>query len=1241
MGESEQDLGGTVVIPPAEEREQENGHGTVVREAGGEAEREQRERDLLAGAGARDPDLYLGALLRRREIELGRQQVDLAPVVPGVNWVPLGPSVIANSGGGRWQAVSGRVEDMVVGPSGARAYIASTWGGAWMTPDGGATWSPINDYVTVPSYALGGADVSSLTTGALAVRFGAMAGSDLVYVGTGAGTGGIGVLSSPSGGTPGTWTREATNLAGVSFNAITIDPDDPTVVLAATNRGIYRRPTAGSTAIWTQVSGTFTNPSGDALHLTVAGSGASRRYCAAFASDRVYTSSDGTTWTAVPGFTVHAYGIRLAIAESDTSVVYALNGDGTLYRLSNGSFRVVAGPPLSVLSPGGQLPYDMVLAVDPSNSGIVYIGADYTPAQGDMSFYRGTVTGGPTSFTFSYNPANNANPSVDPTWIGLGIHPDGHAIAFGLNAAGTAHNPSDLWVAGDGGVYRSSTPATKGSYAARNTGLADAIPRMLAQRPDTDAVLFTGSQDNGTLRTVGEQVWSWRVGGDGGGVAVNPANQYQVMREESDGFLAASGDGGTTWGLPVNFPPAGASGGPERGTTFPYTPLVTTPPGAAPAALFFATNRLWMTTNWGTSWVTLPSATNPYAGTPNFTLDTIDGNPILAIAAPSGTVVYAATRSTVRRYSLSGATWSKTDIAGPNLGTFYLIQDIAVEDATAGTFYAVLGSGNFAHVYYYDGTTWNVAMPTSVLNTGAYCGVVDPLNPLTLYVGTDVGVWKGVKANAATSSWTWSLFSNGLPEASVEDIAIHDRTRLLRALTSGRGVWEYPLDVASVPDPDIYMRVNSADTGRITAAGTRNAWVDGAPDPLQPGRTVHHWMSADIKVRRGSQMGLPPLTLPANQLDFAVNIGDITDSGGIEEADVSGTDLVFVEVHGRTATTVPAAQVSVLALTCDASAGLPALPTDYASRIRSQDTSNWLSYIGGGGQPTQDWYFLDSAAPYRTLPNALDARNPQVVSWSFDFGSLNLPNTHDHVCVATFATTTTTADQIPDLGLTSLDQITMRDRHVVHRNLHLLPAGTQRLKALVSQPHDPQFLLVDFHNPGDRDVRVDLIVDHGDQLAGQVTLHLPPLEALQVGREGLRGVVPLNPEKLGERAQAVHAVWNREVERLVRETEEEFPERGKLRLRPDSRTARRVRRVRRLARLDRGVLFACEKQRLCAVEGVALAPGASVTAVLAVSAPAKARIGDRFTFDVMQRRDGRIVGGSTYVLALARTPYDD
>jgi hypothetical protein len=325
-------------------------------------------------------------------------------------------------------------------------------------------------------------------------------------------------------------------------------------------------------------------------------------------------------------------------------------------------------------------------------------------------------------------------------------------------------------------------------------------------------------------------------------VAIDPNDEYQVIRQyvracsfyqnppvtgtwNLASALSVSTDGGATgsWSG-LKFPPITdpvnnvsvtqrtAATNESNATAF-YAPIAVSPPGVSPTLAAFGTNRLWLTTDFGTTWVTLPTNTNPYAaaGGPNAAQDVLDGSSVTSVEFASGTRIFAATPNAVWRFDKAGAIWTRTPIPTAGLPAARFITDIAVHDAAVGTFYAALGSGGFDHVWFFDGAAWHSAgLDAATLDVPCHAIVVDPDHPNDVYLGSDVGVWKGTKTGA--TSWTWTLFSQGLPEAAVTNLAIHRLARLLRAATHGRGVWEIPLDITSTSDPDIYLRVNYADT---------------------------------------------------------------------------------------------------------------------------------------------------------------------------------------------------------------------------------------------------------------------------------------------------------------------------------------------------------------------------------------------------------------------------------------------
>jgi hypothetical protein len=1232
-------------VRAADERERNTGRGDGSGEGKDGDELREREEWFLTSRRGKDGELQRGvfgkAIVRRREIEqkIRLQQLgheDFGPPVPpggmgSVSWTPIGPSVVAQGSGGN-TGVSGRVTAIAVGPGGSRVYVGAANGGVWFSSDSGASWTPLDDYVTSPSYFAGSTDADSLATGALAVRFGASAATDDIYVGTGepysggAMYFGVGIRHSTSGGAPGTWVLEATNLAGRGVYAIVIDPDNPSIVLAATTAGIFRRPASAPFTTWTQVtSSAFTAPSGRASSLVVAGTGASKRYYAAlydpstFPGGGVYQSTDATTWTSVTGLTGTGR-IALTVAESNPATMYVFREDATLLRLAGGTLRNVSAPPASVFFYFNQGWYDLAILVDPTDPSTIFLGGE-SPA-----LFKGTITGGPGSYAFPFNPANNGNPWNDATCVAQGVHDDLHTIAFALNSAGTAHDGTNVWVGSDGGVFQSTMSGNANTFRPRNTGLAITQTQYLAQRWDTDAELFVGSQDNGTIRLLSEEASLEVIGGDGGGTAFDQTNPWQVMREYINASLQRRVAGSTSWSS-VQFPPITANtpaqtsaASAEAGNTAFYSPVVSSPAGVTPTLVAFGTYRLWLSEDWGSSWVTLPTGTNPYVpGTPNANQDAINGtNPVTAIAFASGTRIFAATLGTIWRYDKAGTTWSRTVLPITGLPSYRFITDLAVADAAAGTLYATLAWG--AHVCYFDGTTWQVAMPTSVVDVPAHAVVVDPDNPQIVYVGTDVGVWKGTKTGATT--WSWLLFSQGLPESAVVDLAIHERARLLRAATHGRGVWEIQLDAASGIDPDLYLRVNYADTGR-TPGGSRFPWVEGAADPLREGARVYHWMSSDIKVRRPSLPGAPALNTPPDYLDYAVNIGDYVDStSNIETADQTGPNRIFVEVHNRGLKAVSATDVRILLLVADASIVLPQLPSGFASHITAGDTNAaWLA-----GTP---WHFADNASPYRSPPRDLDVRTPQVVEFNVDFSSLSLPLGHDHVCAAAFVTAP--SDALVAVN-TNLDQLTMQDKHVAHRNLHLVAAGARPIAEGGGYAQEPQTFLVEVHNVGER-AEVELVFDRRD-FPGELTLMLPRNVLDQAAKSLSRfelherhGLFEHVHERLGEWLERVgEAIENvgEALEREPLELEDELED-GQ----PIQRT------MRKLASLDHSrVLVSPGGAEPATINGLELEAMSSFTGAVTLQAPADAEPGDRFRLDVIQRRGEEIVGGSTYVIAV-------
>ena len=1196
--------------------------------------------------------------LRKLTIEKNRKWVkrffENPPALPGApgtnNWTALGPSVIDHGQASDNPPVSGRINSIVAGPSGTRVYAGAANGGVWFSGDGGNTWQPLDDYFNSPTF-VSGLEEDSLSVGAIAVAFGATGATDNVYVGTGEPVGGfigyfgVGIKHSTSGGAPGSWTLEATNLANRKIYKIVIDPEDASRVFAATSIGLFQRPLAAPFTNWNLItSPVFANANGAVTDLVIAGTGAAKRHYAAFQGDSIYRSPDAAAWTALTGINLNARK-ALAAGENDPTAVYclfqttALAPDGVtiigvtnLYRLVADNFEAVGGMP-NVFN-GKQGGYDLILAVDPANANTVFFAGDWViDTNYTLSLFKGTITGGPGSFLFPFNPANAA-PNLEPndaTYIGRGVHADSHAIAFAMNAMGTGHDGSNVWVGSDGGIFQSTASGANGTFINKNIGIAITEMTYLAQRPDMDSVIIGGSQDNGSVRFWGEPAWLENPQGDGGGAAVDPNNPYQMMRQYVRTGLSKTVDGGITGWTGINFPPTTAvtpdqtnARNAEYGATSFYGPIAVSPIGVAPTMVAFGTNRLWLSLDWGASWNTLPTNTNPYTpAVPNAAQDVI--GMVSTVKIVSSTRIYAATFSnSVFRYDLAGGVWTKTNITTVGLPAGF-ITAIDTDNAAAGTFYVSFGgAGTFERCWYFDGAGWHNAGPaTSTLNIPCHALVVDPVAPHNVYLGSDVGVWKGVKGAGFT--WTWEPFSQGLPEAAILDLIIHQNARLLRASTHGRGVWEILLDATTGSPVDIYFRANYADNGRINA-GSRFPWIEGAHDPTRVGHTLYHYMSPDIKVRRPSLSGLPALGSPLTYLDFGFNIGDYIDSAEqIETGDESGSNRVFVEVHNRGLTPVPGTNVRVLLLMADASAGLPALPAGYASHINSGDTSTaWLG---------SNWRFADSITPFKILSGNLDVRTPLIAEFNVDFTPLSLPATHHHVCLAAFVTTLDSTDAFTG-SVTNLDQLAMIDKHVAQRNLHLVAVGSRPSSDNMGNYSAPQTFYLDFHNAGKKDAAFDLVFDK-NHFAGKISVMLPKLKFAD-DKLQMEGFEVIKENNLDKDYKKHIGKWLKKLGELTEELGEGI-ERAGARMTGDILINDvKHAHIRKLKNINTTVHYVGSGNKVPRINNVIIPSGKFITAVITIHVPKDVQPGDSYRMDVLLKRKTELIGGSTYIIAIPK-----
>jgi hypothetical protein len=271
------------------------------------------------------------------------------------------------------------------------------------------------------------------------------------------------------------------------------------------------------------------------------------------------------------------------------------------------------------------------------------------------------------------------------------------------------------------------------------------------------------------------------------------------------------------------------------------------------------------------------------------------------------------------------------------------------------------------------------------------------------------------------------------------------------------------------------------------------------------------------------------------------------------------------------------------------------------------DTSpTWLA-----GTP---WSFVDAGMPYRSVAATLDARTPAVVEFDVDFSALGLPAGHDHVCIAAFITAP--GDTIAAMTETSLDVITMRDKHVAHRNLHLVAAAAMPSPPPANGGHageEPEteavVVPVEAHNPHDKPITVDVDFEH-ESFVGRLGVVVPRVDRIE---ERLHGF------EVEEADLRYGRHWQKHVELIKGQ-----PAASK------RAVAHRV--VERIARLDAGLVLRATDVQRPSLRQLQLQPGERLPLALVLQPPEKAKPGERFPITVVQRRDGEVMGGCTFVL---------
>ena len=684
-------------------------------------------------------------------------------------WREIGPFAIDNITG-HYAAGMGRVEDFYVDPNNTQnIYICSRSGGLWKTENEGSTWSITSTEILLAS------GVNSIAVDPLNFNhvYVALQNANNNYS--------FGLYESLDGGTSFNETGfnpTSLGLGGLGSNfriyTITHHPTITNLLLVGTSNGLYK--TTNNFSTWTNVIDT-----GEIVQVEFHPTNASVIYAYNnLQKNLVYVSNNtGNTFstTTISGNSNES--ATIAVTANASNDLYFASSSGIFKSTNSGSsFSFISNSFNSISTIGTD-----AFAVNSTNNQNLLIGG----VDGANS------TDGGVNFTKRTN-----------WYLADPIHGTGTLEQNYFNSTAYVHADlrtaksinGDFYVATDGCLAKSVDGGVTWQNLMQTNAPAIRENYKLGISQSNNNVAICGSQDNGTTIKNSTE-WVEAYGADGMEGIILPLNpEYMIGSYQFGGRIRTLNAGTSNTIVTSN----GTNGWWEA-------PLAYDPNDQF--KIYDFRNGVYASTDFGLNY--------NYVGTPSF----LSSNPNnywwqirnAEIAQNNSDIMVVSRASEIEKSTNGGVNFSDIKNNLPN----HEIQDIAFNPTDDDDIIVVNASYQNNGQKVYRSTNGGASWSNITFNIGdipVHTVVIDHTNNPNIYIGTEVGVYY-----MPLNGNNWILYNTGLPNVAVQELEINYGANTIKAVTWGRGLWEYDL-----VDRDIYPSIESTS---ITNPPTLNSPLEG------------------------------------------------------------------------------------------------------------------------------------------------------------------------------------------------------------------------------------------------------------------------------------------------------------------------------------------------------------------------------------------------------------------------------